>query len=107
MTQNSQIQVLNPYLEKKRRFEHEVEKTLKGKGTTIPEAPGWNEKIASNSEANVKADRAPTKNVKELQKETIDRVQKKEFEKHPPESMPAADAWGRIERNRHKTNVDF
>lgn len=92
----------------KRKFEHEVKKTLQGKGTTIPEAPGWNEKIASNSEAAVKADRAPKKDFKELQQETVDRIHNKKFEKHPPESMPAADAWGRIEKKRHKTSdVDF
>ena len=92
----------------KRQFESEVKKTLQGKGTTIPEAPGWNEKIASNSEATVKADRAPKKDFKELQKETIDRVANKEFEKNPPkESTSAADAWGKIWNKKPKSDVNL
>jgi hypothetical protein len=59
-------------------LEKEVERTKKGEAeSTIAEFPGWNEVLASDSEADVKADRYPKKDFKELQKETIEIIQKK------------------------------
>jgi hypothetical protein len=45
--------------------------------SSIPNAPGWNEELASDSELGVKADRTPEMGMKELQNRTIDAVHKK------------------------------
>jgi hypothetical protein len=53
-----------------------LEKQLKGRTiSVIPEFPEWNEKLASNSEANVKADRAPAKPIEELKRQTVELLQ--------------------------------
>jgi hypothetical protein len=44
-----------------------------GKSTPVDNAPGWNESLATASEAFVKADRTTT-TIKDLQKQTIDHV---------------------------------
>ncbi len=46
--------------------------------STIPEAPQWNEELASDSEADIKADRAPDKDAGELQEETLKVLEMKE-----------------------------
>lgn len=53
---------------------HEKQKSLKGnvKSAVGPTAPGWNERLASASEANVKADHTPDKSMDELQRDTIE-----------------------------------
>jgi len=48
-------------------LEREKRKVLEGKTvTTIENAPLWNYRLASNSEANVKADKEPNKTLDEL-----------------------------------------
>ena len=44
----------------------------------IPDAPLWNDRLASNSEANVKADRTPDQDVAELQEMTIKTIEMRE-----------------------------
>jgi hypothetical protein len=51
--------------------------TGKPSGSAIKEFPKWNEKLASFSEANVKADQAPDKPMDELVRESLDYVHKK------------------------------
>eukprot|EP01089_Gocevia_fonbrunei_P019397 TRINITY_DN685_c0_g1_i1.p1 TRINITY_DN685_c0_g1~~TRINITY_DN685_c0_g1_i1.p1 ORF type:complete len:111 (-),score=26.64 TRINITY_DN685_c0_g1_i1:60-392(-) len=52
-------------------LEEEKTKNLSGKTvSSISESPGWNERLASYSEANIKADRSPDKNIDELVWET-------------------------------------
>ena len=56
----------------------EKQRNLEGKTiSTIPNAPGWNEELASDSELRVKADRCPVESVEELQHFTVEAVQKK------------------------------
>ncbi|TPX46536.1 hypothetical protein SeMB42_g03660 [Synchytrium endobioticum] len=53
-------------------LEREKRRTLKGDvKTVINNAPGWNEALASESEANVKADRSSCESPEALQKETV------------------------------------
>ncbi|KAG1849749.1 hypothetical protein F4604DRAFT_1504123, partial [Suillus subluteus] len=40
--------------------------------TTIDDAPGWNEDLASASEVHVKADRGSSVTINDLQRKTID-----------------------------------
>ncbi|KAL1917347.1 uncharacterized protein VTP21DRAFT_5003 [Calcarisporiella thermophila] len=62
-------------------LEREKQKVLKGKHS------GWNELLASHSEANVKAEREPDMDVKDMQKHSIDKLKQHEnsnaeFEMH-------------------------
>eukprot|EP00884_Botryococcus_braunii_P004273 jgi/Botrbrau1/13847/Bobra.0056s0084.1 len=53
-------------------LQREQERNLKGETkSTIPHAPGWNEKLASDSEAAVKAEQEPQLSIQELQFQTI------------------------------------
>ncbi|KAK9764438.1 hypothetical protein K7432_008042 [Basidiobolus ranarum] len=56
-------------------LEKEKQKNLRGetKGT-IKNHPGWNEKLASHSEASVKADRTPEVPAEQMQKETVEHI---------------------------------
>eukprot|EP01027_Heterolobosea_sp_BB2_P026012 GEZU01039969.1.p1 GENE.GEZU01039969.1~~GEZU01039969.1.p1 ORF type:complete len:204 (+),score=29.39 GEZU01039969.1:190-801(+) len=56
--------------------------------STIPEFPGWDENLASNSEADVKADLAPDKSIEELQKESIETLKKMKEEDQEPDLSP-------------------
>ncbi|KAJ3090165.1 hypothetical protein HK102_004509 [Quaeritorhiza haematococci] len=54
-------------------LEREKERVLKGQVTSvIPEATGWNEKLASDSEAIVKADRSKKDSIPDLVEETFE-----------------------------------
>lgn len=61
-------------------LEREKKRTLAGEQLEKPHidsAPGWNQHLASASEAHVKADRHPhTGSVKDLQKETVASVKR-------------------------------
>jgi len=59
-------------LEKKRNLSNTQHKT----STPHPQAPGWNECLATTSEASVKADRLEsTSNLHDLQRQTVEYVQ--------------------------------
>ena len=63
------------------RRETEKQKKINLEGRTvsdIPDAPQWNDKLASNSEANVKADRTPDQDMSELQELTIKTIEMRE-----------------------------
>ena len=63
----------------------EIESTKTGEiESTIREFPGWNETLACDSEAAVKADRVPKKDFRILQQETIEIIQKKELKGEYP-----------------------
>jgi len=52
---------------------------LEGKTvSSIPDAPLWNQELASDSEAIVKAERAPPEPMEQLQKETVDIIEEQE-----------------------------
>ncbi|KAK9766388.1 hypothetical protein K7432_004555 [Basidiobolus ranarum] len=58
-------------------IEKEKEKSLKGKANeSIPDHPGWNEKLASHAEASVKADHASEKPLEQLQRESVQHIKK-------------------------------
>ena len=71
---------------RKQKIELEKKRVLKGKlsgvdadsevVSTMPQYPGWDERLASNSEAFVKADRSEGDTVEEMQKETIEILNK-------------------------------
>lgn len=44
----------------------------------VPDAPGWNDRLASDSEANVKADRSELEDVHEMQEFTIKTIEQRE-----------------------------
>jgi len=49
---------------------------LEGKGRGLKNVPEWNEELASDSEAIVKADQEPEESTSDLQQETIEYLQK-------------------------------
>jgi len=75
MIQISQILTLP-----KKKVQKEWKEALHEDVTVIVNAPHWNEKIASNSEANVKADRSPPMPISKLQEETIRIINERELE---------------------------
>jgi len=53
-------------------------KQQEGIATTIKDAPNWDEKLASASEAIVKAERSRDRSFEELERETIEILHKKD-----------------------------
>lgn len=59
----------------------------------VPDAPGWNDRLASDSEAIVKADRSEVQDVHELQELTILTIEKREeIEQEVEKEVDADDA---------------
>jgi len=72
---------------KKQRFGKEVENTVKGESvSTIDNFIGWNETLASSSEAIVKAEQSSDgiDDLKQMQEKTIETLHKKEEKKQFP-----------------------
>eukprot|EP00884_Botryococcus_braunii_P004274 jgi/Botrbrau1/13848/Bobra.0056s0084.2 len=70
-------------------LQREQERNLKGETkSTIPHAPGWNEKLASDSEAAVKAEQ-DNRSIEQLQRETVDHVQTEHLAKGDSINQPA------------------
>ncbi|PRP78522.1 CAMK family protein kinase [Planoprotostelium fungivorum] len=94
----------------KQRTDAEKEKTLKNQHVdTIPEHKGWNEAVASNSEAVIKAERSSDKSVEELQKQTVETVQKKHGNvlHHPPIASSFCNrCWCKIATGSEQFGVD-
>jgi len=59
--------------------------------TTIDNAPGWNEYLASSSEAAVKADRETTK-MEDLQHRTVKHIKDRHHTNHSPPANPREQA---------------
>ncbi|ORY00197.1 hypothetical protein K493DRAFT_348020 [Basidiobolus meristosporus CBS 931.73] len=57
-------------------LEREKQKNLRGETKNNKHHPGWNEKLASHSEASVKADRTPEIPPEQLQKESVEHIKK-------------------------------
>ncbi|RIA84098.1 hypothetical protein C1645_784852 [Glomus cerebriforme] len=68
--------------EPKKVLDQEKQKILKGKvKSSIETAPGWNEKLASESEATVKADRhGDSVTIEELQRQSISLMEEHDYE---------------------------
>merc|ERR1711879_734070 len=63
----------------KRETEKQKRINLEGKVVSdVPDAPGWNDRLASDSEAIVKADRSELEDMHELQELTIETIEKRE-----------------------------
>ncbi|KAK9815592.1 hypothetical protein WJX72_006474 [[Myrmecia] bisecta] len=70
-------------------LEREKQKNLRGENPVhMPGVEGWNENLASESEASVKAERHAPDNIKELQEFTLDYLTKNE----PPAEEARAQA---------------
>lgn len=64
-----------------KEVERQKKLTLEGRVVSdIPEAPNWNDRLASDSEAIVKAERCQVKDINELQEITIKTIERREKE---------------------------
>lgn len=62
-------------------LEHEKRRNLEGKTVPInPKFPGWNEKLASDAEAIVKAESCDEMPIQELQERTVEYIQRERHE---------------------------
>jgi len=65
--------------EQKKKIEEEIQRSLQGKTiSTIPEFEGWDENLATSSEAIVKAERSQAEDITILKKETLEILEKEE-----------------------------
>jgi len=83
-------------------LDREKKKVLEGKTvTTVENAPGWNYRLASNSEAYIKADKEPDKPMEELIQESMEVITKlDESDGYPIGTMDKSDR----SNNRHTNN---
>ncbi|KAI8470385.1 MAG: hypothetical protein J3K34DRAFT_420743 [Monoraphidium minutum] len=71
----------------------EKQRNLKGKTPeVVPGAPGWNQGLASESEAVVKAERAPEMPMEDMQRHTIEALGALDATQHDAEGGPAPGA---------------